>query len=209
MVKEAYANHTKPSGPKTIVELSVKPFAEAGKPLPVDFLDKIVKNIKMFLFAGHETTSVTIAMMLYVLSRNPDKLAALRAEQDAVLGPDPAQAVAAIQEDYTILNKLSYTTAVEKELLRMLPPVGGSIRESSSPDFMLTNPETGAHFPTYGFMIHNSATTIGRDPKYWPEPQKFIPKRFLTRDEKDPLYPRKSAWQPFSLGPRVCLGQVS
>ncbi|KAH8660177.1 cytochrome P450 [Xylariales sp. PMI_506] len=207
LIENAYANYTAPEGPKTIIELAVKQFAEKGQPIPADYLAKAVSNIKMFLFAGHETTSTTIALMYYMLSRNPDQLAALRAEHDAVFGPDPSQAITTIKEDYTILNKLVYTSAVVKELLRISPPVGGPIRESSSPDFMLTNPETGARFPTYGFMMHASAVCMGNDPKYWPEPEKFLPERFLVRDEKDPLYPVKHAWMPFSLGPRACIGQ--
>jgi cytochrome P450 len=209
LIQNAYANYTQQDGPKTIIGLAVRPFVEKGELIPPDVVDKIVKNIKMFLFAGHETTSTTISMMYYILSRNPDKLAALRAEHDAVFGPDPAHAVDAIRADYMILNKLSYTTAVVKELLRMYPPLGGGIRESSSPDFMLTNPETGARFPTYGFMINAAAVALGRDPRYWHEPDKFIPERFLVRDENSPLYPVKNAWQPFSLGPRACIGQVS
>ncbi len=209
LIDDAYANYTKADGPQTIIGLAVKRFVEKGEPIPPEFFDKIVKNIKMFLFAGHETTSTTIAMMYYILYRNPEKLAALRAEHDAVFGPDPARTIEAIQADYTILNKLTYTSAVVKELLRMYPPLGGGIRESSSPDFMLTNPDTGAKFPTYGFMINAAVVALGNDPKYWHEPEKFIPERFLVRDESSPLYPVKNAWQPFSLGPRACIGQVS
>lgn len=207
-IQEAYSAYTKSDGPKTIVGLAVKRYAETGQPIPPDYLDKIVKNIKMFLFAGHDTTSSTIAMVMYILSRNPDKLALLRAEHDEVFGTDPVLANEAVRSDYTILNRLPYTSAVVKEVLRMLPPLGGGIRESSSPDFMLTHPETGTRFPTYGFMIHAAAAHIGRDPTYWTQPDNFIPERWLVRDQKDPLYPPKYGWQPFSLGPRACIGQV-
>lgn len=208
-IDDTYAKYTKLDGPKTIIGLAIKPFVDNGVSIPADFVDKIVKNIKMFLFAGHETTSTTISTVYYMLSRNPSELAALRAEHDAIFGSDPAQAIEAIRADYTILNKLPYTTAVVKEVLRMYPPVGGSIRESSSSDFMLTNPETGTRFPTYGFMIHAAVVALGRDRRFWHEPDKFIPERFLLRDETDPLYPGKNSWLPFSLGPRACIGQVS
>lgn len=200
---------TSSDGPKTLIGLAVKEYVEAGKEIPEDVLDSIVQNIKIFLVAGHETTGTTLTRLLYFLSTYPDKLALVRAEHDAVLGHDPDNAAEAILANYTILNKLTYTIATIKETLRLFPPVSGSVREATSPDFELVNRETGKHFPTHGFILNPSALTMSSDERFWHKPLEFIPERFLVQDEEDPLYPRKNAFQPFSLGPRICIGQAS
>lgn len=54
------------------------------------FLDTTCDQLSTFLFAGHDTTSTTIAWMLYEVSRTPRALQAVRAELDGLFGPDPS-----------------------------------------------------------------------------------------------------------------------
>ncbi|XXG98644.1 hypothetical protein Hte_004971 [Hypoxylon texense] len=205
-------NYEKIEGPKTIVALALKSYVNetqdysARGNIPADFIDRIVKHIKIFMFAGHDTTATALAYIYYLLSKYPDKAAKLRAEHDEVLGPDVAAAADLIRADPTLLNKMPYTIAVLRETLRLFPPVGGSIRQSP-PGHFLTHPETGVRYPTHGFMLHSSASTLLRDPAYWPDADSFIPERFMSRDESDPLYPIKNTWRPFEMGPRNCIGQ--
>jgi cytochrome P450 len=51
--------------------------------------------------------------------------------------------------------------------------------------------------------IYTSAWTITHDGKYFHMPEAFIPERWLDPDTKDV----KEASQPFSLGPRMCIGR--
>ena len=44
------------------------------------------------------------------------------------------------------------------------------------------------------------------DPKSFPEPEKFIPERFLDEDGK--FKSRPGEWKPFSAGRRVCVGEA-
>ncbi|KAI1764003.1 cytochrome P450 [Hypoxylon sp. FL1150] len=205
-------NYEKIEGPKTIVALALISYVEetqdysARENIPADFVDRLVKHIKIFMFAGHDTTATTLAYIHYLLGKHPDKAAKLRAEHDEVLGPNVAAAADLIRADPTLLNKMPYSIAVLRETLRLFPPVGGSIRQSSQGHF-LTHPKTGARYPTYGFMLQSSASTLLRDPGYWPDVESFIPERFMVRDEKDPLHPVKNAWRPFEMGPRNCIGQ--
>lgn len=43
---------------------------------------------------------------------------------------------------------------------------------------------------------------VARDPRYWKDADTFIPERWLEKDSND----IREASQPFSLGPRGCMG---
>ncbi|KAI0387352.1 cytochrome P450 [Hypomontagnella monticulosa] len=205
-------NYEKIEGPKTIVALALKSYVNETKDyaargnIPPKFMERVVKHIKIFMFAGHDTTATVLAYIYYLLHKHPDKAAKLYEEHDEVLGTDPAAAADLIKADPTLLNKMPYTIAILRETLRLFPPVGGSIRESP-PGHFLTHPKTGVRYPTHGFMMHSSGATLMRDPLYWKDADSFIPERFMVRDENDPLYPPKNAWRPFEMGPRNCIGQ--
>ncbi|KAI0171957.1 cytochrome P450 [Hypoxylon sp. FL1284] len=202
-------NYEKIEGPKTIVALALKSYVEetqdysARGNIPADFIDRVIKHIKIFMFAGHDTTATALAYIYYLLGKHPDKAAKLRAEHDEVLGADVSAAADRIRADPTLLNRLPYTAAVLKETLRLFPPVGGSIREAPAGHF-LTHPDTGARYPTHGFMIHSSVSTLLRDPAYWPDPDSFAPERFTAAAAETRT---RGAWRPFEVGPRACIGQ--
>lgn len=212
LIQDTVRNYEKIEGPKTVLSLALKSYVNeiqdysARGSIPPEFIESVVQHIKIFLFAGHDTTATTLAFCYYQLSQNPEMATKTRAEHDEVLGPDPATAADRITEDPTLLNKMPYTLGVIKEALRLYPPVGGTIREGAK-GFFLTNPQTGTRYPTDGFMVHSSGSTLHRDPNYWPEPHRFFPDRWLIRDESDPYYPDKNAWRPFEMGPRNCIGQ--
>jgi len=61
-------------------------------------------------------------------------------------------------------------------------------------------------YPTEGFLVFTNIHTPHHDPAFWPDPEAFLPKRWLVGPE-DPLYPVKGAWRAFEYGPRACIGQ--
>ena len=193
---------------KTILKLAMKEHL-GEKPtsdIPPDFIERTVGHFWIFLFAGHDTTAITLAFTFYMLSRNPEKAAKLRAEHDRVLGPDPARAADRLTSDPTLVNQLPYTTAVFKETLRLWAPVSGGVR-ATPPDHFLTHPETGERFPTHGWMINNNGAVMHRLEEYWPQPNTFLPERWLVTNPNDPLHPRKGTFRPFEAGARNCIGQ--
>ncbi|KAI1386888.1 cytochrome P450 [Hypoxylon trugodes] len=205
-------NYEKIEGAKTVVALALKSYvnetpdySDRGN-VPPEFIERAINHIKIFMFAGHDTTATVLAHAYYLLSQHPDKATKLRAEHDEVLGPDPSAAADLIRADPTLLNMMPYTLAVLRETLRLFPPAGGSVRQSP-PGHFLTHPETGVRYPTHGLMIHSSVVTLLRDPTYWPDADSFIPERFMVRDENDPLYPVRNTYRPFEMGPRNCIGQ--
>ncbi|KAL7908098.1 cytochrome P450 [Trichoderma velutinum] len=210
LIEEQYKNSGHVEGPKTIVNLAIRTYVKengqssAGDMIDPEFVDATIEHIKMFLFAGHDTTASTLSFIYYSLHENPEIMAKVRAEHDAVLGADPSQAANIISRTPALLNQLPFTLAVVRETLRMYPPVG-SVR-AGSPDYFLTNPETGRQYPTENLMLFSCSYAMQRDATYWAEPDTFNPERWLTKDG-EPAQLRKNTWRPFELGPRSCIGQ--
>lgn len=174
-------------------ELSKEAFKELAKP-----------QIRMFLFAGHDTTSSTLLFCYLLLSRHPDVLCKVRTEHDQVFGTGYESCSQIIASDPTLLNQLPYTLAVIKEVLRLYPPAG-SMREGR-PDVVLTD-EEGHRYPTDGCHIWTLTLAMHHSPEVFAKPEAFMPERWLVGPE-DPLYPKKGAWRPFEWGPRNCIGQT-
>jgi cytochrome P450 len=151
--------------------------------------DEQVRDEAATLFvAGNETTATAIAWCFYLLARHPEARARVQAEADS-FGPDgPTQAEP---------QALAYTTRVFKEALRLYPPILVLARRTLAP-IELAGRTLPAH--TNLFVC---PYTIHQLPELWPEPERFDPDRFLP--EREASRPR-SAWLPFGLGPRVCIG---
>lgn len=92
------------------------------KSLDSEFKIGAVSNMRTFVFAGHDTTSSTICYAYYYLSRNPEMLQRIRREHDEVFGPNPSEVGELLKQDPRLLNRLEYTLAVTKEVLRIQPP---------------------------------------------------------------------------------------
>lgn len=166
-------------------------------------INAILANLKLFLFAGHDTTSSTICWMFKLLQDNPGCLFKLRAEHDRVLGEDPTQAAKLLRESPQLLSNLTYTHGVVKETLRFYP-LASTVRQGEK-DFFLSVPGSAIRYPTEGVAIHDVPSVIQLDPAVWPRANEFVPERWLTA-QGDPMHPNKDAWRPFSMGPRNCIG---
>lgn len=175
--------------------LSEKAFKEVMKP-----------QLRMFLYAGHDTTSSTLLYCYLLLSRHPDVLAKVRAEHDRVFGSDSSteNCVRVIANNPTLLNEIPYTSAVTKEVLRIFPPAG-SMRQGR-PDLILID-EQGRQFPTDGCQIWTLSLWMHHRSEVFPTPDEFLPERWLA-NPGDPLYPRKGSWRAFEWGARACIGQT-
>jgi cytochrome P450 len=147
------------------------------------------ETMTIFL-AGHETTANALAWTWYLLARNPDAERELHRELDQVLGgrtPTPA--------DYP---SLPYTEMVLAESMRVFPPAWGIGRFS-------TEETTIGHWPVpKDSLVLVSQWVAHRDPRFWPDPERFDPLRF-TAEEKAAR--PKMAYFPFGGGSRVCIGE--
>lgn len=174
-----------------------------------EFVEIAIAQLKIFIFAGHDTTASTLSFAYSRLYRDAAALAKIRAELDQVLGSDPSQTLGRLTEHPHLLNQMPYTSAVVKETLRLYPPAATA--RNGLPGVFLTQPATGKQLPTEGFVVCTASWLSQRHPETWARANEFVPERWLAReDDEDPLYPprrAKNAYRPFELGPRNCIGQ--
>ncbi|KAI8630457.1 cytochrome P450 71B25 [Xylariaceae sp. FL1651] len=166
-----------------------------------------ISYMKLFLFAGYDTTASTAVYAIHFLSSHPHCLQRARDEHDAVLGTVLARATTAARISYLpqILNRLVYTSAVIKETLRLYPSVS-STRQSAT-DFALLGETRGQAFETGDFVQCGVHQAIPREPEHWPSPDSFIPERWLVGAGHALSPPNKEVWRPFGQGSRNCIGQ--
>ena len=193
---------------KTVMDLALDKYLEeytgskATLNMDANFKKYAISQMKVFVLAGHDTTSSTLCYIYHLLGRNPGTLQRLRAEHDEVFGSDLTHVERKITADPYSLNKLPFTLAIIKEVLRLFP--AASSTRDGQPGFSVT--DNDRQYPTDGFLIWLPHQATHREPLCWPQPDKFIPERWLA-SEGDPLYPVKGAWRPFEHGPRSCIGQ--
>ncbi|ORX96169.1 cytochrome P450 monooxygenase-like protein [Clohesyomyces aquaticus] len=206
-----YTTSQKRTTSKTIIDLALNAYrsedAVAGNDrgeLDAVFRKYALSQMKVFIFAGHDATSTTICYSWLLLSRNPEAMAKIRAEHDAVLGLDHNKAAAVLSENPALLNRLPYTLAVIKETLRLFPVV--SSPRGGLGSFTLTDSK-GQLFPTEGCLVWAVHHGLHHNPLWWPRVDEFLPERFLPdQDRPEELRPLKNAWRPFEIGPRACIG---
>jgi len=187
-------------------------------------LNETTDQIKTCIFAGHDTTSTTLQWAFYELSRSPQVLYKLCAELDDVLGTDTdpksiSDMLLARGEE--ALQRLTYLSAVIKEILRLYPPAS-TLRTSPPGTNFKIRAEDGREWCIDGLAAYNCHFIIGRDPKvFGPDAEIFIPERWLGDTDTTEMtnsdmqeggkdgekrFPT-SAWRPFERGPRNCIGQ--
>ncbi|KAL9127707.1 MAG: hypothetical protein Q9217_003458 [Psora testacea] len=163
------------------------------------------RQIRLFVFVGHDSTSSTICYILHLLFTNPDTLSRLRREHDNVFGSDAARVPTLLKTQPHLINNLPYTAATIKEALRLFPPGGCS--RSGQPTVSLRS-DSGKECPTEKveavFTIHSE---LQRSPVYWKEPDAFRPERWLV-EPGHAIHPAiKGAFRAFEVGPRNCVAQ--
>lgn len=153
--------------------------------------DQQVRDEAMTMFvAGHETTATALAWTWYLLSEHPEVESELHAELDAVL--------AGRLPTFADVERLSYTRMVIAESMRLYPPVWAITRRTLS-DYAFGDWRVPA-----GTTIGMSQYVMHRDPRYYPDPERFDPLRWTEEETaKRPKY----SYFPFGGGPRLCIGE--
>ncbi|MDI9313795.1 MAG: cytochrome P450 [Hydrotalea sp.] len=147
-----------------------------------------------FFLAGHETTANALAWAWYLIDKNPRVRKKMQAEIAGLLGDKDAN-----KRDLTLadLGQLPYTQQVFKETLRLYP-TAWVIGRHVVKDFTMDgyNIKNGDELVFSPYLSH-------RDPRYFKNPEEFLPERWTAEFEKQ--LPR-GAYYPFGAGPRFCIG---
>lgn len=142
------------------------------------------------VFAGSHTSGATLAWIFHLLATHPEVQAKVASEVDDVLqGHSPTAAD---------IPRLRYTTAMVNEELRLLPTAYVVAREATEP----WTSSQGFVAPA-GTRVFVPMYVMQRDPRWWDDPDRFAPERWL---QDRPASRHRSAYMPFGLGPRTCLG---
>ncbi len=148
-----------------------------------------IDELKQYLWAGTETTALTLAWALYETSRNPEAAERIRREGQEVYGDREPTAA-----DY---SALAYTRAVVQETMRLYPPIWGLIRVASKPDVIAGKEiKPGDRVVLFAYGAHHN-------PKFWDEPEAFRPERWMAGAAKKQV---KYSYLPFGGGKRSCIG---
>ncbi|KAI0538233.1 cytochrome P450 [Xylaria digitata] len=154
---------------------------------------EIYANAELFMAAGTETTSSLLTGLTYYLISCPDKMKILTDEVRGSFSSD---------EDITFeaLSKLEYLNTCIREGPRVYPRVPSAIpREIAEGG----NTIMGKWLPA-GTRVSVHPTAAYRSPANFRNPDEFVPEQWLgDPDYKDDV---REAHQPFSVGPRNCLG---
>ncbi|KAL1946308.1 hypothetical protein VTO73DRAFT_15435 [Trametes versicolor] len=156
----------------------------------------LLGNVFVFLVAGYETTSHTLAYAFIFLALYQEEQEKFYQSLKAAIPADRAPA-------YEELSSFVYSLAVFNETLRHFPPVIG-IPKSNVEDTVLTVTNAAGEKRSLpiprGTYIAICTPGLHNNPRYWDDPEAFKPERFLGN------YPR-DAFLPFSGGPRGCIGR--
>jgi retinoid hydroxylase len=153
--------------------------------------EELKDQILLLLFAGHETLTSAIASFCLLTAQNPDVMAKSRQEQAKFLSNSHLT--------LDTLKEMTYLEQVIKEVMRIIPPVGGGFREViESFDF------NGYQIPK-GWTIQYQIAQTHQDSAIYAESDRFDPDRFSPERQEDKQ--TNFAYIPFGGGLRECLGK--
>lgn len=168
----------------------------AGKDKGMGLSDQeLVSNAQLFITAGSETTATMLSGTTYMLCKTPSVFAKLQHEVRSAFSSYGDITLAGVSE-------LPYLFAVIEEGLRYFPPVPAGFERTVG---------KGGEVVSGVFIPENTGVCVSQiaayhSPENFKNPLKFAPERWMGDEEYQD--DKKTAYQPFSFGPRNCLGKV-
>ena len=140
------------------------------------------------LAAGFETTAGAMFWTLYLLARDPEEQARVRAE---IAADPPSASLADVGKRWPRLRRAVL------EALRLYPSAPLLFRMALEPDRLLD-----VDVPV-GSIVIIAPWIVHRHKKLWDRPEAFMPDRFEGKERE---YLAGGAYLPFGAGPRICIG---
>jgi len=152
--------------------------------------EELIDQLGVLFLAGHETSASALTWAFFLLAMQPALVARIRAEIRSLAGESGAITFEMTKQLPTIRN-------VFRETLRLYPPITFLPRVATEATMI------GNRRVRRGALVMVAPWVLHRHARYWHEPHRFDPDRFLPERETQ-LTP--GAYIPFGLGPRVCAG---
>ncbi|HMX07819.1 MAG TPA: cytochrome P450 [Microthrixaceae bacterium] len=154
--------------------------------------DVITGMFISMMFAGHHTTSTTASWFIIEMLRNPDVMAAVVAEMDALADAGGGEIT------YQDLREVPWLEASIKETLRLHPPLILLLRLAKVPV------EVEGYTIPAGKLVGASPAVSNRLPEAFDDPDRFDPSRYVEPRQDDLDNPWN--WIPFGAGRHRCVG---
>ncbi len=154
-------------------------------------IEELKDQILQLLFAGHETLTSSLTSFCLLMAQRPDILQKVREEQ---------QQFSEIQSlSLETLQKMTYLEQVLKEVLRLIPPVGGVFRK------VIQDCEFGGYLIPKGWTLSYQINQTHQQESVYPNPETYDPDRFNPDKPNNPA--KTYNYVPFGGGMRECLGK--
>lgn len=162
---------------------------ETGMTVP-----EIQANAYVVIIGGSETTATLLSGATYYLLRNPEVMEKLKTDIRSSFKSEK-------DITFATVSQLPYLLAVLNETLRIYPPVAAKLPRVVPAEGAIVD----GRFVPGGTWVSVCHWAAYHSPHNFRDPDKFVPERWMG----DPRYDgdKVDAWQPFSFGPRNCIGR--
>ncbi len=153
-------------------------------------IEELKDQVLLLLFAGHETLTSALTSFCLLMAQDPDIRAKAEAEQNSLT-------------DKTLtletLKQMTYLEQILKEVLRLVPPVGGGFRQ-----VLQTCEFDGYQIPA-GWTVLYEINRTHRESDIYDQPETFNPEHFSLEQSEQRRKP--FSYIPFGGGLRECIGK--